>query len=275
MFFTIPTEPQPHLALQLTRQHLRRLREVYRSAGWPSQDTLEVELLAFGLLARVTSSTGHESLRVTDSGVLQLAQTMAGNRAVRSAHEALVERVAEEMGRAGRLVWRGLALRAQVPAPDGSTTPPLPLGSLLTEETPDSLYPSTSMAKMTWVIACPDVFSIRNTSVEGYLEPIVHEIKVSRADLLGDLKKPSKRAAYLGMGGECWYVLGQTANGKPIAQPQEVPPECGVMLCEGERLVVARPAPRRALEKLPFHVWMALAKAGPAVRGTGEGQDGL
>ena len=271
----MPSEPQPHLALQLTRQHLRRLREVYRSAGWPSQDTLEVELLAFGLLARVTSSTGHESLRVTDSGVLQLAQTMAGNRAVRSAHEALVERVAEEMGRAGRLVWRGLALRAQVPAPDGSTTPPLPLGSLLTEETPDSLHPSTSVPKMTWVIACPDVFSIRNTTVEGYLEPIVHEIKVSRADLLGDLKKPSKRAAYLGMGGECWYVLGQSANGKPIAQPHEVPLECGVMLCEGKQLVVARPAPRRALESLPFHVWMALAKAGPAVRGTGEGQDGL
>ena len=271
----MPSEPQPYLALQLMRQHLRRLREVYRSAGWPSQDTLEIELLAGGLLARVTSSTGHESLRVTDAGILQLAQTLAGNRAMRSAHEALVERVAQEMGRAGRLVWRGLALRAQVPATDGSTMPAGRLGNLLDEEAPGALQPSTAGPKTTWVMACPDVFSIRNTTVEGYLEPIVHEIKVSRADLLGDLKKPSKRAAYLGMGGECWYVLGQSANGKPIAQPQEVPLECGVMLCDGERLVVARPAPRKALEKLPFHVWMALAKAGPAVRGTGEGQDGL
>ena len=61
------------------------------------------------------------------------------------------------------------------------------------------------------------------------LEPIVHEIKVSHADLLGDLKKPNKRAAYLGLGGECWYVLGQTAKGKPIVQPDEIPPECGVL----------------------------------------------
>jgi hypothetical protein len=108
--------------------------------------------------------------------------------------------------------------------------------------------------------------------VEAYLEPIVHEIKVSRADLLGDLKNPAKRAAYLDMGGECWYVLGQTAKGKPIAQPDEVPSECGVMLCDGSRLIVARAAPRRPLQKLPFHVWMALAKAVPAARGDDGGQ---
>ena len=271
----MPSEPPSDLAIPLTRQHLRRLREVYRSAGWPSQDTLEIELLASGLLARVTANTGHESLRVTDAGLRQLAQTLAVNRALRSAHEALVERVALEMGRAGRLVWRGLALRAQVPVVDDSTLHTAPPDHLLREEAPARLDTSPIAPKMTWVMACPDVFSIRNTTVEGYLEPVVHEIKVSRADLLGDLKKPSKRAAYLGMGGECWYVLGQTANGKPIAVPDEVPPECGVMLCEGDRLVVARPAPRRALEKLPFHVWMSLAKAGPAVRGGEEEQEHL
>ncbi len=238
--------PETAFAIVLTRVHFKRLREVYRSAGWPSQDTLEIELLAAGLLERVTAPSGHEHLRVTDAGMVQLAHTLADNRAVRSAHEALVERVALEMGRAGRLVWRGLSLRAQVPEP-----------------LPD---------KTAWVIACPDVFSIRNTSVEAYLEPIVHEIKVNRADLLGDLKKPLKRAAYLGMGGECWYVLGQTAKGKPIASPDEVPPECGVMLSEGDRLVIARAAPRKPVAKLPFHVWMSLAKAGPAVRGGDDAQ---
>ncbi len=39
-------EPLP----ELKRQHARRLREVYRSAGWPSQDVIEIELLAAGLL---------------------------------------------------------------------------------------------------------------------------------------------------------------------------------------------------------------------------------
>jgi hypothetical protein len=237
----------------MTRQHHRRLREVYRSAGWPCQDTLEIELLDLGLLERVVSGSGHETLRVTEVGIAQLAEALGRNKAARSAHEALVERVALEMGRAGRLVWRGLSLRARVPAPEQ------PLDD-------------SGAVPMAWVVACPDVFSVRNTTVEAYLEPIVHEIKVSRADLLGDLKKPSKRAAYLDMGGECWYVLGQTARGKPIAQPDEVPPECGVMLCGGDRLTVARPAPRKAITKLPFHVWMALAKATPVARGDGDEQ---
>jgi hypothetical protein len=35
------------------------------------------------------------------------------------------------------------------------------------------------------------------------------------------------------------------------------------MVLEGERLVVARAAPRRSRNGLPFGVWMALAKATP------------
>ena len=238
-----PAASLPLPELPLTRRHDRRLREIYRSAGWPSQDLLEIELLAAGLLERITAASGHETLRVTDAGVRRLAEAFARNKAVRSAHEALVERVATEMGRAGRVVWRGLRLRVQ---------PQVQL--------PGEALPQT----LPWSMACPDVFSIRNSSVEAYLQPIVHEIKVNRADLLGDLKQPAKRAAYLAMAGECWYVLGATARGKPIAEPEEVPVECGVMICEGERLVVARPAPRGAMNSLPFHVWMSLARAQPA-----------
>jgi hypothetical protein len=108
----------PEVVVALNRRHHQRLREIYRSSGWPCQDMLEVELLASGLLERITSMGGHETLRVTDAGVVQLAQAFAHNKAARSSHEALVEKVAVEMGRAGRLVWRGLSLRAQVPAPD-------------------------------------------------------------------------------------------------------------------------------------------------------------
>ena len=43
-------------------------------------------------------------------------------------------------------------------------------------------------------MAMPDVFSIRHTTVEAYLEPIVHEVKVQRADLLADLRRATKRA---------------------------------------------------------------------------------
>jgi hypothetical protein len=228
--------PSPAPAV-LGKAHARRLREVYRSAGWPCQDALEIDLLAGGMLVRVRSAEGHETLRVTDGGVQWLAQALARNRSALSAHESLVERVAQEMARAGRLAWRGLGLRAQV-------------------ATGDAARP------LRWCIARPDVFSIRHTSVASYVEPIVHEVKVRRADLLADLRQASKRAAYLDLG-ECWYVLGCDARGRPIGDPDEVPADCGVMLVEGDKLRVARAALRRSRCDLPFGVWMALAKATP------------
>jgi len=233
----MPTDTIGAMDGSIGKAHTRRLREIWRSAGWPCQDPLEIELLAAGLLHRVHAPSGHESLRVSDAGVQLLAATLASNRKAFSAHEALVERIAQEMSRAGRIAWRGLALRAQVPAADDARP-------------------------LRWCIAKPDVFSIRNTSVATYVEPIVHEVKVRRADLLSDLKHESKRAAYLDLG-ECWYVLGRDARGRCIADADEVPAECGVMIVEADRLVVARAAPRRQRNALPFGVWMALAKATP------------
>jgi hypothetical protein len=219
------------------RIHARRLREVYRSAGWPFQDGIEIELLAAGLLERVTAASGHESVRVTDAGLAFLAEAAHGNRSAYSAHETLVDQVARTLAREGRVVWTNLCLRAWIP--------------------PEANVPGR------WKISRPDVFSIRNSSVQAYLEPIVHEIKVSRADLLGDLKRSDKRAAYLDVGGQCWYVLGCDAKGRAIGEPDEVPKECGVMICQGGQLTVARAAPKRPARELPFGVWMALAKAVP------------
>ncbi|MDM0086078.1 MULTISPECIES: hypothetical protein [unclassified Variovorax] len=235
---TPPVIEPPPGDIVLGRVHARRLREVYRSAGWPCCDAIEVDLLAAGLLARQRSALGHETLRVTDRGIALIADSLVVNRAALSAHEALVEQVAREMTRNGRIAWRGLSLRARVPgAAEGEAA--------------------------RWCIARPDVFSIRNTSVEAYAQPIVHEIKVRRADLMADLRKPDKRAAYLDLGGECWYVLGRDARDRPIATPEEIPAECGVLMLEQGRLVVARPAVHRVLPRMPFAVWMALAKAQP------------
>ena len=99
-------------------------------------------------------------------------------------------------------------------------------------------------------------------------------IKVNRSDLLGDLRRPEKRAAYLDLGGECWYVLGCDARGRPIGAEDEVPSECGVMLMENQRLCVVRAAPRRTRQNLPFDVWIALAKATP-VQGLNDELQGL
>jgi hypothetical protein len=233
---------------RLTIVHRRRLRAVWRSAGWPSQDLVEVELLAAGWLERLRDDQGRETLRVTDAGVQALAATLVTNRAARDAHEALVGRVAQEMQRAGRLAWRGLALRApiagEVAGPDGQVLP-----------------------VTRWAVAMPDVYSIRHTTLEDQVLPIVHEVKVRRADLLADLKRPAKGEAYRGLCSECWYVLKAG-----IGAPDEIPPVFGVMWAHPvagrapdappafDALEVLRPAPRRAF-RLPLAVWMALARA--------------
>ena len=166
--------------LKLSRFHTKRLREMYRSAGWPFLDTVEIELITAGLLEQVTDTTGHTTVRVTDSGIAHLALSIQRNRKNRSAHEILVDRIGQEMLHDGRIVWTGLGLRAGLTAGDGEP--------------------------VRWKMCRPDVFSIRHTTVASYLEPIVHEIKVSRADLLGDLKCKDKRDSYLDVGGQCWYV---------------------------------------------------------------------
>ena len=213
------------MTTSITALQRRRLRDVYRSAGWPCQDALEIELLVAGLLQRVRSAAGHETLRVTDAGLQVLADTLQRNRARRDGHEGLVERVAREMTRAGRLAWQGLSLRAKIDE--------------------------------AWVMAMPDVFSVRHTTVEAYLEPIVHEIKVQRSDLLSDLRSVSKRAAYLQLSSECWYVIREG-----IARADEIPTECGVLVATDTTLDVARAAPKRAM-RMPFGLWMALARATP------------
>lgn len=180
----------PDTPLVPTTPQLRRLRQLWRSAGWPCQDMLELELLASGWLERLRDDHGRETLRLTDSGITVLHAGFQKNRALRDRHEALVERAAVELQRAGRVVWRGLTLRAGLPRED-------------------------EPARMRWVNAMPDLYSVRNTTVEDYLEPTVHEIKVSRADLLGELRKPAKAQAYLALSSQCWYVLKAG-----IAEPQ-------------------------------------------------------
>jgi hypothetical protein len=215
----------PLNAAALGPVHRRRLREVWRSAGWPCRDGVEAELLAAGWLQRVFDDAGRETLRVSDDGVRVLAETLQGHRRRFDAHEALVARVAGEAQRDGRLVWRGLALRAPV---DGA-----------------------------WVVARPDVFSIRHTTLESALEPVVHEIKVGRADLLADLRRPGKGAAYAALASRCWYVLREG-----IGEPDEVPAAYGVIVARGDALEVARAAPARPFRpSLPW--WMALARAAP------------
>ncbi len=208
--------------------HRRRLHAIWRSAGWPCHDGLELDLLACGALSRHWDDQGRETLRVTAAGIGWLAAARRRNQAARGGHEGLVEQVAAQLQRAGRVVWRRLSLRAPLVQIDGSTR---------------------------WVLAMPDVFSIRNTTAEQHVEPIAHEIKVSRADLLSDLRRSDKAQAYLALSGQCWYVLRDG-----IASADEIPFPYGVMVARAGGFDVERAAPQRPMQ-LPFAVWMALARA--------------
>lgn len=222
------------IAEPLPRPWAQRLKSVYRSAGWPLRDGLEVELLAAGLIEARVDAAQRETLHLTAAGLQCLAAALQRNRAAFDAHEQLAQQVARTLQRDGRIVWRELSLRAPLPEPLGGG----------------------------WTMVRPDVFSVRHTTVENYLVPIAHEIKVRRADLLADLKRPAKRGAYLALAAECSYVLKAG-----IAEPEELPAECGVILAHpaadgGVRLECLRAAPRRAM-RLPFSLWMALARAAP------------
>ncbi len=211
----------------------RRLLALWRSAGWPHHDGVELELLAAGWVERRQGPGGHETLRLTDAGVAVLAAARRGHQRARDGHEALVARVVTEMQRAGRLAWRGLSLRA----------PRVEAGA-------------DGQSRTRWAMAMPDVYSIRHTTREDLVRPIAHEVKVHRADLLADLRRPAKGEAYLALAGECWYVL---AAG--IGHADEIPEPFGVMQATaGGALEVLRPAPQRPFT-LTLALWMALARA--------------
>lgn len=248
-------------AAALSALHERRLRDIWRSAGWPCRDNIELDLLAAGLLSRCSDAAGCETLQLTDAGIQLLAAKRRRHQAALSAHEALVQRVATQQQRAGRVVWCGLNLRAPLPGPAAALpaaaaaihrAQPLPL---LAEDPAQALPSAPTPDPVHWAMAMPDVYAIRHTTVEAYVEPAAFEIKVSRADLLGDLRRPAKAAAYLALASQCWFVLK-----RGIAQAEEIPPAFGVIWADEAGLETARPAPARPF-KLPFAVWMALARA--------------
>ncbi len=270
---TVPPPPDTFAApaAALPRPLLRRLRDTWRSAGWPCHDALELELLALGLLARREVPGELDTLRVTDAGLRALALGQQRNRAALSRHEALVQRVAAQLATHGRVAYTGLSLRAwiaEAQAADG------PLGeqqaasaaadapAVVQHDLAGALPPR---APGRWQVVKPDVFSIRFTTAAQYLQPQVHEIKVSRADLLGDLRNPAKRAGYHWLSGACYYVLREG-----IGDDSDVPADYGVLLARPERLEVLRAAPGDG-RPLPFAVWMALARATP-VAGEDDGQ---
>jgi len=259
-----------------TRPHLSRLMKIWRSAGWPSRDPIDIDLLAAGWVSLVGDHPAQECLRLTDAGIDVLAQSRQENRRAASAHDRLALRMADLLMESGRLVWRELSLRSQVEL-DAQPAPPLPPADTsvyqrfmasegLWAEEGDGAPRATPTPKpqLQWRLSRPDLFSVRRTSNPAYLQPLVHEVKVSRADLFSDLRHKTKRASYQWLCSECHYVFPTG-----LAEPRELPEELGVWVIHGDidtgQLEMLRPA-RHNPCTIPFDVWMSLAKATPVQR---------
>ena len=246
--------------------------QIWRSAGWPCQDAVEIELLAAGLVWLQVSHEGREQLRLTDAAIALLAD--ARRQGLRSAtlHDRIEHRFAQQhLLPQGRIVWRELMLRAaleeEAAKPEDAAAPPVdaPASDMLWADESQLPVPLRRAARRVWRVARPDLFSVRNTSVPRYLQPQVHEVKASRADLLSDLRHRAKRLAYQWLSEECHYVFPAG-----IAEPEELPEEFGVWVMHGDvddtpRFELLRAA-RHAHCSLPFTVWMALCKATPLAR---------
>ena len=259
-------------ALPLTprRFHLTRLTSIWRSAGWPCRDPIELDLVAAGWATIAEDFAGHETIRLTDAGIRLLAAARQRNQRALSSHDQLARRVADHLLAAGRIVWRELSLRARI---NGEPTSPAEDALWFDEATDDPNRQPHYQGKGSWRMARPDVFSVRRTSVEDYLQPMVHEVKVSRADLLSDLRHAAKRESYQWLSCETHYVLPAG-----VAEPDEIPEAFGVWLMRGQietgSLDLVRPA-RHTACKLPFSVWLALAKAAPVISDQEAQQRGL
>lgn len=264
-----PTSDSPP-STPITRFHRTRLMQIWRSAGWPCKDGLEIDLLAAGLISLHIAADGCETLRLTDEGIRTLAQ--ARQRGVRalSLHDRLGQKFAAQLLASGRIVWTELSLRAVIDTvPMGDVVPPAATADAPANTAPamaplwaeDDHTPAARAAANVWRMARPDLFSVRNTSVPAYLQPMVHEVKASRADLLSDLRHDAKRQAYQWLCEECYYVFPAG-----IAEPAEIPEHFGIWVLHGSvedgRFELLRPA-RHNRCTLPFAVWMALCKATP------------
>ncbi|MDA3920013.1 MAG: hypothetical protein PF501_04930 [Salinisphaera sp.] len=210
----------------LPRPHATRLRHYWRTRGWPCYDNLDIDLMGWGLI-REQDAVGNTAscFHLTEQGQAALTQSVTRNRRARSRHTEATRATAQYLTDSGRLVFTELSVRTEL---DGR-----------------------------WRTCKPDVFSLVRGLRADHLAPQVHEIKVSRADLLGELRT-AKIERYRELAASIYFVIAEG-----IAEPDEIPTDYGVAIWQADdHYRLARRAPVAEYQIETSH-WMALARAQP------------
>lgn len=212
-------------ALQRLRWYFERRRGYKVSAQF---DAIDLDLLRVGAINYLM---GDNNLRsdyavITRVGIQLLACERERNRRNRQPHNVLAHKLGGYLRGRDRLVWENVEFKIA-----------------------SGLY------------ARPDVFSVVATHTEKRLAPMVHEVKISRADFLADVANKAKREAYSKIATCVYYAMPEG-----IAEPGEIPDGCGMLVQRDDETWVVRKRARRNDVKLSaWHYMNLVLKSSPEV----------
>lgn len=202
--------------ISLNKAAMRRLRWYYRgpnSKHRTQRDNADLDLIRVGAV-NYLQGYNNDYLVITRVGVQLLAEDLEQTRQTRVPHNTLAERLAHHLQTRDRITWLNIEFRVSP-----------------------------------GILARPDVFSVAATFNESRLSPMVHEVKVSRADFLSDVQKPEKRGAY---GKIACYVQYCVPEG--LVNLSEVPKDCGLVIERSDGTFdTVRRGPRNKVSLTPGH----------------------
>ena len=184
---------------KLTRRHYKRLRWYFAGGtkgATSAADSVDLDLCAQNFILRKEIYTTL-IFAITPAGELALALENAREKERRAPHHELGGRLSQWLRASGRITWENIEFLMEFPAEYGG------------------VFKSASR---------PDVFSMKPTYNVDQMNPVIHEVKVSRADFLSDIANPAKREAYGAYSEAFSYVCPQG-----MILPSEIPPGVGLL----------------------------------------------
>lgn len=183
--------------------HLKRLNVYWQrpASMINNRDMVDLDLQSRGLVQCLASSDRSARAEITPAGIELMIRLREKRIANTRPHHDLGQRLGQWLAQEqGRLVWTNTEFKAFLQPVDGQES---------------------------FKFVKPDVFSILPTHNVDKISPVIHEVKISRADFFADVARPEKRGAYLALASAVYYVLPAG-----MVAVTEVPIECGLLFEE-------------------------------------------